>query len=149
MRPLLRKLLPGFALLLFTALTGVGCLARYYRIYSFGGYMSYRAMANECPLAWRDFHFGRFRAGADIEEIIRETKPTKVERHGDWVTLSYRNGFSGVGAHAHHGKLVCAYAGSCTWTRLFVDELSEAESQELLGVSRKDPRRFGIVPVYR
>lgn len=141
MRPALKSLICGLGILLIAALFSCVGLARYYRIYSIGGWMSYCAMASECPREWREFHFGRFGAGADIEEVIRETKPSTVDRRGDWVTLRYQQaGLSGLVAHAHHGKLVCAYAGSCTWVRLLVDDMSEAESQELMGVSLHDPR---------
>ncbi|WP_254511138.1 hypothetical protein [Anatilimnocola floriformis] len=147
----MKMLLRGAVLLLIAALVCLGYLASHYRVYSLAGLNSYSAMAKECPAAWREFHFRRFRAGADIEEVIRVTKPLHVERHRDWVTLQYQapGSSSGITAHAHHGQLVLAYAWSCAWIRLFVDDLSEGESQELMGVSKRDPRRFGIVPVYR
>lgn len=151
MRHLGRSLLIGTLAALLSLLAGFVGLARFYRVYSWQGLDAYQCMASECHPAWSDYHFGRIRAGADIEEVIRQTKPAIVERHGRWVTIRYHEpgSSSGLAAHAYDGELLIAYASSCAWVRLFFDELSEVQSQEIMGVSKQDPRRFGIVPVYR
>jgi len=131
--------------LLASLLVGVISLARYYRVYSWSGLEAYQCMASECDPVWREYHFGRIRAGDDIEEVIRQTKPYRVERQGRWVTIRY----SGIVAHAYDGEVLIAYAGSCAWVRVFFDQLSEAQSQEIFGNSWQDPRQIRIVPVYR
>lgn len=108
-------------------------------------------MAKECHPAWKDYNFDRIRAGDDVEAVIARTNPVKIERKGRWVILDYQESgnFTYVSAAAYDGRMVIAYAGSCTWVRLFFDELTEEQSLELLKSSKRDPRRFGIVPVYR
>src|SRR5439155_511175 len=51
---------------------GVALLALggWYRVWSLDGWRVYQAMASECHPAWRDFHFGRVRAGDPVEEVI-------------------------------------------------------------------------------
>lgn len=130
----------------------VASACRYYRIYSFRSWLSYRAMAMECHPVWEDYHFQRINAGDDVEEVIRRTQPERVERDGRWVTLNYQPGglvFTGVTAYAYDEKMVLAGAWSCAWARLFFDEMTEAQSLEKLGASKSDPRRFGIVSVDR
>ena len=135
-----------------------GCLAVVtlclsYRVWSFDGFRVYQAMANECHPAWRDFHSGRVRAGDPVEEVIARTQPVAVERKARWMVLTYDGGgglcFTGLTAAAYDGRMVCAYAYSCTWVRLFFDELTDEQSREFLGSPRDDPRRFGIAVVVR
>jgi hypothetical protein len=127
-----------------------------YRVWSLDGWRVYQAMASECHPAWRDFHFGRVRAGDPVEVVIAQTRPTTVERKGRWVVLSYLKEKRGAGlrwtwmmAAAYDGHMVCALAQSCTWTRLFFDNLSEEQSQEFVGRPRDDSRRWGIAVVVR
>lgn len=137
----------------------IGCLAVVtlcwsYRLWSFDGFRVYQAMANECHPAWRDFHYGRVRAGDPVEEVIARTQPMAVEQKGRWMVLTYDDSgeglrFTGLTAIAYDGRMVCAYAWSCTWVRLFFDELSDEQSREFLGSPRDDPRRVGIVVVVR
>jgi hypothetical protein len=103
------------------------------RVWSLDGWRVYRAMATECPPAWRDFHYGHVRAGDPVEEVIARTHPVAVERKGRWVGLRYHeNGgglcFAGMTATAYDGRMVCAYAYSCTWVRVFFDELSDEQA---------------------
>jgi hypothetical protein len=130
---------------------GTGLLAcRHYHVYSFNGWHVYQAMQKECHPVWEDYNFGRVRAGDDVEQTIARTKPAIIERKGRWVELKYQSaGFTGVSAAAYDGKIVFAGAWSCTWTRVFFDELTDEQSMEYLGHTRSDPRRFGIVPVFR
>jgi hypothetical protein len=58
--------------------------------------------------------------------------------------------FGGMTATAYDGRMVCAYAYSCTWVRLFFDELSDEQYLELLGGPADQPRRrWGIGVVVR
>jgi hypothetical protein len=127
-----------------------------YRVWSLDGWRVYQAMASECHPAWQDFHFGRVRAGDPVEVVIARTRPTTVGRKGRWVVLSYHKDEAGVGlrwtgmtAAAYDGEMVCAFAQSCTWTRLFFENLSDEQSKELLGRPRDDPARWGIALVVR
>jgi hypothetical protein len=111
-------------------------------------------MATECPPAWRDFHYGRVWAGDPVEEVIGRTQPVAVTRKGRWVMLSYQEDggglcFGGMTAAAYDGRMVCAYAYSCTWLRLFFDELSDEQYQELLGRPSDRTHRWGIAVVVR
>jgi hypothetical protein len=124
------------------------------RVWSFDGWRVYQAMAKECPAAWRDYHFGHVRAGDRVEEVIARTHPVAVERKGRWVMLRYQDEgkglcFSGMMATAYDGRMVCAFAFSCTWLRLFFDELSDEQYSELLGGPCDASRRWGIAVVVR
>jgi hypothetical protein len=126
-----------------------------YRVWSFEGWRVYHAMAAECHPAWRDFHYGRVRAGDPVEEVIARTHPVSVTRRGRWVGLSYQDNrrglcFGGMNAMAYDGRMVCAYAWSCTWLRLFFDELSDDQYRELVGEPPGKPlRRWGVAHVVR
>ncbi len=125
------KLSIVFALLLAASATG---FASYTGIWSRRDFQVYQAMAKECDPVWRDFYWGRIRAGQDVEDVIAKTHPTVVQRFGGFTVLSYfgdREGipFTGVSATAKDGVLVWAEAGSCTWTRVFFNQLSPAEQQ--------------------
>jgi hypothetical protein len=144
-------------------LTGVivaGCLTVLalcwsYRVWSFDGWRVYRAMATECPPAWRDYHYGHVRAGDPVEEVITRTQPVAVTRKGRWVGLRYHKEggglcFAGMTATAHDGRMVCAYAYSCTWVRVFFDELSDEQYRELIGAPPDEPlRRWDVAGVVR
>jgi len=133
----------------------VACLAivgtcRAYRVSSPFGWQVYVAMSRECHPAWQDYHFGRVNAGDSVEEVIAHTCPTSIKRHGRWVELDYgEGGFTGMFAAAYDGRMVFASAGSCGWVRLFFDELTDEQSRALLGASKTDPERLGIVPVVK
>jgi len=123
----------------------------HFHIYSMRGWQVYGAMGKECHPVWEDFNFRRIRAGDDVEDVIARTNPITLERKGRWLLLGYQTAghFTGITAAAYDGKMVFACAWSCSWVRLFFDELTEAQSVEFLGRSKKDPRWLGIVPVFR
>jgi hypothetical protein len=147
----------GLAFVLGLSVAGMlaataGLLAcRHYHVYSFRGWQVHQAMKKECHPVWEDYNFDRVRVGDDVEHIIALTKPATVERKGRWVELKYQSArnFTGVSAAAYDGKMVFACAWSCAWVRVFFDDLTDQQSMELLGHPRSDPRRFGIVPVFR
>jgi hypothetical protein len=128
-------------------------ICRYYRIYSFRSWEAYQVMAKESPPVWRDYHFGRVRAGDDVEDVIRRTSPERVERNGRWVKFNYQPDalvMNGVTVFAYDGKMVFASAWGCAWGRIFFDEMTDAQCLEKFGAPKSDPRRFfGAVPVYR
>jgi hypothetical protein len=89
----------------------------------------------ECHPAWRDFHYGRIRAGDDVKQVIASTQPKRIERSGRWVALYYQGEdgllhFTGLTAAAYDGQMVCAYAWSDTWLRQFFDIMSEEQRKE-------------------
>jgi hypothetical protein len=137
------------------AITAVACIsllafARTHRVYSPFGWTVYRAMSRECHPAWQDYHFGRVKAGDPVEEVIARTRPDSLKRKGRYVELYYgKGGFTGMWAAACDGRMVTASAGSCGWTRLFFDELTEEQCLVLYGTSKSDPDRWGIAPVVR
>ncbi len=108
---------------------GLGLVAFcwWHNVWSRNEWLVYRAM-EECHPVWRDFLFSRINAGDNVNSVIAQTRPSVVENERGTVTLcwyqNYQEGqlqFTSVYAEARQGKLVCAYAGSCTWTRQFFD----------------------------
>lgn len=144
---------PPVALLIAFATLLLVC--RHYHVYSLNGWRVYQAMAAECHPAWRDYNFGRVVAGDSVDDVIARTHPELVERKGRWVVLHYqKNGlhglhFTGLSAVACDGRMVQASVWSCTYDRLFFDEMSEQQCLEFEGRPKNDLRRFGIAPVYR
>ena len=127
-----------------------------HRVWSVGEWRVYQAMEKECHPVWRDYHFGRIRAGDPVDDVIAQTAPGTVKRQGRWVILGYPKdpdvrgiSFTGLTAVAYDGRMVCALGASCTWVRLFFDEMTDEQSREFFGRSKADPERLGIVPVYR
>jgi hypothetical protein len=108
-------------------------VAAYCGVWSKDDFKAFVGMCTECHPVWRDLHWGRIRAGQDVEEVIAKTRPTKLERYGDFVDLHYFTTdrtdvlhFTGVRILARNGRLAGASAWSCTWHRSFFDELGEA-----------------------
>jgi len=64
-----------------------------------------------------------------VEHVIATNNPARVEQFGEFVQLSYQDGFSftGVRIIAKKGRVVQAAAGSCTWNRVFFDQMSPEE----------------------
>ena len=146
--------LPAVALVLPFVLGSLALLAicSTYGVWSFRGWRVYQAMEKECHPVWRDYYSGRIRAGDPVEDVIAQTNPAKVERRGRGVILDYSTGpgsMTGLTAIAHDGRLVFSAASSCSWVRLFFDEMTEEQSQEFFRRSKDDPRRLGLAPVYR
>lgn len=109
----------------------------WHNVWSRDEWMVYQAMDHECHPAWRDYHFGRVRAGDPVDDVIARTKPIAVERKGRFTILKYQQpGFTGMGAIAYDGRMVSAGAASCCWVRVFFDEMTDAQCQELYGQSR-------------
>jgi hypothetical protein len=101
--------------------------ASYFRVWSWRDLLAYHGMTRECHPVWRELHWGRIRAGQDVEQVIAETRPARVERYGEFVRLNYQQGlsFTGVSITAKNGRVASAAAGSCTWDRVFFDELNQ------------------------
>src|SRR5262249_14973014 len=98
-----------------------------FRVWSWHDLQVYQMMSKECHPVWEDLHRGHIYAGQNVEDVIAATKPVRVERYGDFVQLSYQEGlcFTGVTITAKNGRLASAAAWSCTWERVFFDELTQ------------------------
>src|SRR5262245_34947258 len=106
-----------------------------HRVWSINEWRVYQAMDAECHPVWRELHFGLIRAGDPVNEVIARTKPIRVKRAGEWVVLRYQEYpgglcFTGVTVVAYEGRLIGAYAWSCTWVREFFDVMSEERRTE-------------------
>jgi hypothetical protein len=116
-------------------MAGLGLFAfcRSHRVWSVNEWRVYQAMERECHPVWRDFHYGHIKAGDSVEEIIIRTEPVQIERTGRWVVLKYHPEglcFTGLTAVAYDGRMVGAYAWSCTWIRQFFDTMSVEQRAE-------------------
>lgn len=118
----------ALGLLVMLSIGLVGC-AWYFRIWSWHEFKVYGYMSHECHPVWRDLHWGRIRAGDDVEDVIAMTNPVRVERYAEFVRLNYQQGlsFTGVTITAKNGRLASAWAWSCCWDREFFDELTRAD----------------------
>lgn len=104
------------------------CLA--YRIGSLQEWSIYQAMEAECHPIWKELYFGRIQPGDDVSTITSIAPPSNLE--GDMTSGSliyykdYQPGdlhFTSVLIEVRNGKAACAYAGSCTWSRQFFDQI--------------------------
>lgn len=101
-----------------------------YRIGSLQEWDIYQAMDAECHPIWKKLYFGHIRAGDDVSTITSIAPPSILE--GDMTSGSllyyknYQHGdlhFTSVLIEVRNGKVACAYAGSCTWSRQFFDQI--------------------------
>ena len=119
----------------------------WHNVWSWEAWRVYQAMDHECHPAWRDYHYGRVKAGDPVDDVIIRTSPPMVRYKGRWTFLVYDASgwnYTGVLAAAHDGKMVFAMAISRGWIRQFFDEMNEAQCQEFFGRSRKDPNPMGL-----
>jgi hypothetical protein len=137
MRRAWRRWLVRLAVLAALAGNALVAFCWWHNVWSLTEWRVYRAMDHELHPAWRDYHFGRVRAGDPVDQVIARTEPIAVERKGRWTVLTYeRPGFTGMGALAYDGRMVSAAAASCCWVRVFFDELTDAQCRELCGQPR-------------
>jgi len=115
---------------LFAFATGLSGFCWWHGVWSYDEWLVYRCMDGECHPAWRDFYESRITAGDNVHWVIANSHPSVVLREGRSVTLQYfldfdpfagLPPFTGLVVEAQDGKLVCAYAYSCTWARQFFD----------------------------
>ena len=93
----------------------------------------YLAMNHECHPAWKRFYFEEVKMGDDVNDAINKTQPTEVVIRGRWTILAYKH----LRAAAYDGKMVLAFAFSCTFDRVFFDGLTEGQHIEYFGSSRR------------
>jgi hypothetical protein len=126
-------------------------LCWWHNVWSWDAWQAYQDLDRECHPAWRDYHYGRVKAGDPVDDVIIRTSPPAVRYKGRWTILVYNTPtsswcFTGICffTAAHDGKMVFAVAISRGWTRPFLDEMNEAQCQEFFGRSRKDPNPMGL-----
>jgi len=107
-----------------------------HRIWSFGQLKVYLLMKQQCHPVWYAFHYGEVRAGDPVDEVILKTLPPRVIRHGQWTILEYYPkaenslSFTGVFAAAWKGRMIAAYAWSCTWQREFFNRMTARQQEQ-------------------
>lgn len=124
------RLSAGLAALVLLAAVVATAGARHFRVWGWRDLRAYQGMSRECHPVWRDLNSGHIAAGQDVEEAIATTRPVSVERYGPFVRLNYQEGmsFTGVTVTAKNGRLVEAAAWSCTWERVFFQQLSPGDA---------------------
>ena len=132
MRRAWRRWLIGLTVLAALAGNAVVVFCWRHNVWSLDAWTAYQGMDHERHPDWREYHFGRVKAGDPVDDVLARTRPDEVERRGRWTFLKYR----GMGAAAYDGRMVWAMAMSCCWTRIFFDELTDAQCRERLGLSR-------------
>lgn len=140
----------------FLLVAGVGLCAFCWRynVWSRDEWLVFQLMDEECHPVWRDFYYAKIRPGDNVEAVIAETHPSELTRSGDSVILDYyrdyRPGqgmyFTVVTAEARGGRMVTAYAVSCTWTRQFFDTVGE-EDQYFGPSPYRQLRRGGAITI--
>jgi hypothetical protein len=112
----------------------------HYRIWSLEDLRVYIGMSEECHPVWRELYFGRISARDSLDKVIAETRPIRVYRRGEWWELQYEPDvglpFTGVAIAARQRRLVGAWAWSCTWHRIFFDEMSQEDHANYLDAKR-------------
>ncbi|HEX3149687.1 MAG TPA: hypothetical protein VHR66_16545 [Gemmataceae bacterium] len=138
------------AVLVFLAGIALVVFCWRHNVWSQDAWTVYQAMDHERHPDWREYHYGRVRAGDRVEDVLTHTTPVEVEQKGRWTYLKYR----GMGAAAYDGRMVWAGAMSCCWERIFFDEMTDAQCREFCGRSRagmdaerRDDRRKGFIIV--
>jgi hypothetical protein len=129
-----RRWLIRATVLVALAGNGLVVFCWWHNVWSRDAWTVYRAMDHERHPDWREYHFGRIRAGDPVDQVLARTQPDKVVHRSRWTFLQYR----GMGAAAYDGRMVYAVALSCCWTRIFFDDLTDAQCHELLGRSRAE-----------
>lgn len=83
------------------------------------------------PDAWAQYFWGDLVPGQNVEEVIRVSRPARVDRYSRYVRLEYgSDGFVGLTAIAKDGKLAFARAWECTRSHTFFDTLSPKDWEE-------------------
>ena len=132
MRPAWRRWLIPVAVAAVLAGNALITFCWWNNVWSQDAWVAYQGMDHERHPDWRAYHFGRVKSGDPVDQVLAVTQPDEVEQRGRWTFLKYR----GMGAAAYDGRMVCAMAMSCCWTRIFFDDLTDAQCRELVGLSR-------------
>ena len=123
----------------------------WFRVGSANEWNIYQAMDAECHPIWKDLYYGRVQAGDDVDSVIVIAPPSVRRGKGRSGTLlyyqNYKSGdlqFTSVTLKFRDGKLVDAYAGSCTWVRQFFDVTGEDDEKFGMFAYKKLPQGGAI-----
>lgn len=126
-------------LVVVVTLTSPLAFCLWFRVGSANEWQIYQAMEEECHPIWRELYYGRIQAGDDVDSVIAIAPPSVRRGKGRSGTLFYYQNYpsdglpwTSVTLQFRDGKLVDAYAGSCTWVRQFFD------------VTGQDDQKFGM-----
>ena len=64
-----------------------------------------------------------------MDQVVAKHPPSMTETQGDLTVLVYGIGYTRVVLVASTGRLVFAYAASCTWSHVFFDQMTEAQKK--------------------
>jgi hypothetical protein len=129
-RKITRALVAAVGLAIVLTFAAIG-LCWFFGIHSRMDIVAYQAMIHEdYPPIWKDLAWRRIRKGDRLEDLIEEYEPVWREDFGPYVHVSYTTpyDFNWLGITAKDGRLICAYAGSCTWQHVFFDSPEEEEA---------------------
>jgi hypothetical protein len=105
----------------------------YFGVRSGSDFKAYIGMALECHAVWKDLAFQRIYEGQPVDDVIKQTNPVFVVRHGRFVELTYQEplSFTGVQVVAMDGRLTRACTWSCTWDYTFFDSMTDGDVKEM------------------
>jgi len=120
-----------YATVILTTMLWIVCW--YFGIHSGRDFKAYVGMALECHPVWQDLALHRIYEGQPVEDVIKETNPVLVVRHGRFVELTYQEplSFTGVQVVAMDGTLTRACTRSCTWDYTFFDSMTDSDTKEM------------------
>ena len=129
-----------YATLVLTAALSTACW--YFGINSSRDLKAYAGMALECHPVWQDLALHRICEGQPVDDVIEQTNPVFVVRHGRFVELGYQEplSFTAVQIVAMDGKVARAGTASCTWDYTFFDSMSHDDAQAMLASSDTNER---------
>ena len=104
-----------YAAVTFATMLSIACW--YFGIASSRDLKAYIGMAMECHPVWQDLALHRVYCGQPVDDVIKQTTPVLVVRHGRFVELTYQEplSFTGVQIVAVDGSVTRACTWSCTW----------------------------------
>jgi hypothetical protein len=116
-----------------TLATMLSIVCWYFGIASGRDVKAYIGMALECHPVWQDLALHRVYDGQPVDDVIKQTTPVLVVRHGRFVELTYQEplSFTGVQIVAMDGSVTRACTWSCTWDYTFFDSMTDGQNLEM------------------
>lgn len=92
---------------------------------------SYQRLSRDTRGPWREFYFGRIHEGQGVDDVVAIAKPAQIDRFDKYTVIRYDTlGLTGLNAIAVDGRLVTAYAWTCTWTHVFFAGWSQDQRRQ-------------------
>lgn len=103
-----------------------------FHIWGLNDWRAFLGMNEECHPAWWKVHWGKVYPGQDMEKAIRLTGPVHVFRTGRYTEALFHRpqSYTNLVITARDGKVIGAYAHSCTWGRVFFDGMTREDHAE-------------------